>query len=546
MRDGRAALDALAGLAARPLRRRARARRRPPRRPRRRRATPAPGDRHAGGARGSARARAARAAPPAAQPGGDRGGRASSCPACRRWRASTRASIAASRRSPSWCRCRREIRARRRAALRLPRPLLRVHRLGAAGGGAGDRRRPRDRRAPGQRRQPLRDEAAARASTARSASPRSTGSAWARGPARSIPASSCISSRPRALREGGRDDALQEVGPARHLRHQQRHARSARRAASPAPGWRWTTSSTARPRRSARSPRCSAASTRSCSPPGIGENSAEIRRRICEASAWLGIELDAGRERRARARGSRTPGSAVSAWVIPTNEELMIARHTGALLGLAGAARLARGKRGADMATTAPSRHERRRRRRLATASGRASGRRRSTSATSSSRTTRRTTATSRSWRRRPRAPTQHLGQAQRAVRRGAQEGRARRLPDPELDHRARARLHRPGQRDHRRPADRRAAQARDHAERRLPHGRRARSKTYGYTPDPHVVEAFTKYRKTHNDGGLRRLHRRHPALPQLAHPHRACPTPTAAAASSATTGASRSTAWTG
>src|SRR6516164_9579645 len=25
--------------------------------------------------------------------------------------------------------------------------------------------------------------------------------------------------------------------------------------------------------------------------------------------------------------------------------------------------------------------------------------------------------------------------------------------------------------------------------------------KTYGYTPDPHVVEAFTKYRKTHNDG---------------------------------------------
>ena len=25
--------------------------------------------------------------------------------------------------------------------------------------------------------------------------------------------------------------------------------------------------------------------------------------------------------------------------------------------------------------------------------------------------------------------------------------------------------------------------------------------KTYGYTPDPHVVETFTKYRKTHNDG---------------------------------------------
>ena len=40
---------------------------------------------------------------------------------------------------------------------------------------------------------------------------------------------------------------------------------------------------------------------------GIGENSAEIRRRICEASAWLGIELDADGERRAAARGSPTP-----------------------------------------------------------------------------------------------------------------------------------------------------------------------------------------------------------------------------------------------
>jgi acetate kinase len=69
---------------------------------------------------------------------------------------------------------------------------------------------------------------------------------------------------------------------------------------------------------------------------GIGENSAEIRRRICEASAWLGIEFDA----KANAgKGSRisTPGSKVSAWVVPTNEELMIALHTGLLLGLAAA-----------------------------------------------------------------------------------------------------------------------------------------------------------------------------------------------------------------
>jgi acetate kinase len=66
---------------------------------------------------------------------------------------------------------------------------------------------------------------------------------------------------------------------------------------------------------------------------GIGENSGEIRRRICAASAWLGIELDEEANTRRTPRISKT-GSRASAWVIPTNEELMIARHTGQLLGL--------------------------------------------------------------------------------------------------------------------------------------------------------------------------------------------------------------------
>ena len=66
---------------------------------------------------------------------------------------------------------------------------------------------------------------------------------------------------------------------------------------------------------------------------GIGENSDEIRKRICEASAWLGIDLDPDANRRHGPRISRE-GSRVSAWAIPTNEELMIARHTGRLLGL--------------------------------------------------------------------------------------------------------------------------------------------------------------------------------------------------------------------
>jgi acetate kinase len=66
---------------------------------------------------------------------------------------------------------------------------------------------------------------------------------------------------------------------------------------------------------------------------GIGENSADIRRRICESSAWLGIELDHEANTRRAPRISKA-GSRASAWVIPTNEELMIARHTGLLLGL--------------------------------------------------------------------------------------------------------------------------------------------------------------------------------------------------------------------
>jgi len=66
---------------------------------------------------------------------------------------------------------------------------------------------------------------------------------------------------------------------------------------------------------------------------GIGERSAEIRRRVCERTAWLGVDLDGAANARHGPRIS-TAASRVSAWVIPTNEELMIARHTGSLLGL--------------------------------------------------------------------------------------------------------------------------------------------------------------------------------------------------------------------
>lgn len=66
---------------------------------------------------------------------------------------------------------------------------------------------------------------------------------------------------------------------------------------------------------------------------GIGENSPEIRKRVCQACSWLGLQLDEEANIRNGSRIS-APQSKISAWVIPTNEELMIARHTGALLGL--------------------------------------------------------------------------------------------------------------------------------------------------------------------------------------------------------------------
>src|SRR6185295_5221832 len=57
---------------------------------------------------------------------------------------------------------------------------------------------------------------------------------------------------------------------------------------------------------------------------GIGENSVEMRARICERASWLGLELDPAANQAAAVRISRGQ-SRVGVWVIPTDEELMIA-----------------------------------------------------------------------------------------------------------------------------------------------------------------------------------------------------------------------------
>ena len=60
---------------------------------------------------------------------------------------------------------------------------------------------------------------------------------------------------------------------------------------------------------------------------GIGENSAEIRERVCRGAGWLGVELDAAANV-AGARRISSAASRVSAWRVPTDEEGVIARHT--------------------------------------------------------------------------------------------------------------------------------------------------------------------------------------------------------------------------
>jgi acetate kinase len=60
---------------------------------------------------------------------------------------------------------------------------------------------------------------------------------------------------------------------------------------------------------------------------GIGEHSPDIRARVCRDACWLGIILDEDANAKNAPRIS-IPESPVSAWMIPTDENLMIARHT--------------------------------------------------------------------------------------------------------------------------------------------------------------------------------------------------------------------------
>ena len=66
---------------------------------------------------------------------------------------------------------------------------------------------------------------------------------------------------------------------------------------------------------------------------GIGEHAAAIRQSVCRNARWLGVEIDPSANASGGPRVSAAT-SRVSVWVIPTDEERMIARHTRDLLGL--------------------------------------------------------------------------------------------------------------------------------------------------------------------------------------------------------------------
>jgi acetate kinase len=71
---------------------------------------------------------------------------------------------------------------------------------------------------------------------------------------------------------------------------------------------------------------------------GIGENDAAIRDEIVAGSAWLGLKLDSALNMAGKCGRISSGQSANEVWIIPTDEERMIAEHTAALLSLAAAA----------------------------------------------------------------------------------------------------------------------------------------------------------------------------------------------------------------
>ena len=124
------------------------------------------------------------------------------------------------------------------------------------------------------------------------------------------------------------DLLYREMRPEGSFRRQQRCPRRCNRVPIRARLSRWTISSTA----SDCTPECwrppLAGSTLLCSPPGSARTAAELRARIAEKLGWLGAALDPAANVARQPADLDAPKAASRSMSIPTDEELMIARHT--------------------------------------------------------------------------------------------------------------------------------------------------------------------------------------------------------------------------
>ena len=69
---------------------------------------------------------------------------------------------------------------------------------------------------------------------------------------------------------------------------------------------------------------------------GVGENDGAVRASVCEYLAFLGVKIDPElNSKRGKEMMISTPDSKVQVWVVPTNEELMIAQDTAELVNAA-------------------------------------------------------------------------------------------------------------------------------------------------------------------------------------------------------------------
>ena len=65
---------------------------------------------------------------------------------------------------------------------------------------------------------------------------------------------------------------------------------------------------------------------------GVGENDVNVRAAVCEYLGYLGVKLDEAENAKRGEHKISAPDSKVEVWIVPTNEELMIAQDTAELV----------------------------------------------------------------------------------------------------------------------------------------------------------------------------------------------------------------------